>query len=62
MKRIAQGIKKYWKTFDDSLINPPKEKTDPKNFKGQNVRKRAFGEGPQPTQEQMQFRTHISED
>mgnify|MGYP001316398957 CR=1 FL=1 len=24
MKRAATFIKKYWKTFDDTLINPPK--------------------------------------
>lgn len=24
MRRAAAFIKKYWKNFDDSLINPPK--------------------------------------
>ena len=49
MKRVTSFIKKYWKTFDDSLINPPKERNDKKNFKGQNIIKKEMGEGPTPT-------------
>ena len=48
-------IKKYWKNFDDSLFNPPKETFAPKNFKGQNIHYRKIGEdGPKPTPEQVQ--------
>ena len=40
MKSVAGFIKKYWKTFNDSLINPPKPTLDKKNFKGQNIPKK----------------------
>jgi hypothetical protein len=60
MKRLASGIKKYWKNFDDSLINPPKERDDKKNFKGQNIFKRTFADGgPKPTPEQVLSRNKI---
>jgi hypothetical protein len=61
MRRVAEGIKKYWKGFDDSLINPPKEQLTNKNFKGQTLSKRKFGEGPQPTTEQIIYRNRITE-
>ena len=49
MKRLASGIKKYWKNFDDSLINPPKQNFDKKNFKGQNIYRRTLADGgPKP--------------
>ena len=43
MKRAATFIKKYWKTFDDTLINPPKPNLDTKNFKGQAIPKKILG-------------------
>lgn len=47
-------IKKYWKNFDDSLFNPPKEMPGNKNFKGQNIYQRKLGEGgPKPNPEQL---------
>jgi hypothetical protein len=36
-------IKRYWKNFDDSLFNPPKETFAQKNFKGQNIHYRKIG-------------------
>jgi hypothetical protein len=43
MRRAAAFIKKYWKTFDDSLINPPKERNETRNFKGQAIPKKILG-------------------
>lgn len=62
MKRAAGFIKKYWKGFDDSLINPPKERTETRNFKGQKIDKKILGEGPHPNPEQVLYRTRIMED
>ena len=62
MRRATTFIKKYWKTFDDSLINPPKERTESKNFKGQAVQKKVLGEGPVPNPEQILYRSRIMED
>lgn len=42
---IFRFIKKYFKNFDDSLFNPPKERFDKKDFKGQRIYKRKVGEG-----------------
>lgn len=54
IKRTTTWIKKYWKTFDDSLINPPVEKDSKKNFKGQNIYRRTLADGgPKPTPEQV---------
>ena len=62
MRRAAAFIKKYWKTFDDSLINPPKERNETRNFKGQAIPKKILGQGPTPTPEQTLYRTIIMED
>lgn len=43
MRRAAAFIKRYWKTFDDSLINPPKQRNDTKDFKGQPIPKKIIG-------------------
>ena len=59
MKSVAGFIKKYWKTFNDSLINPPKPTLDKKNFKGQNIPKKILGQGPGATPEQALYRTRI---
>lgn len=57
MRRAAIFIKKYWKNFDDSLINPPKQRNDTKDFKGQPIQKKILGQGPLPTAEQLLYRT-----
>ncbi len=63
MKRAAKWIKKYWKNFDDTLINPPPERNEKKNFKGQNIYKRTLADGgPKPTPEQVLSRHRIMED
>ena len=62
MRRVTGWIKQYWKSFDDSLINPPKERPDSKDFKGQAKPKKILGDGPQPTPEQILYRTRIMED
>ena len=62
MRKITSFIKRYWKNFDDTLINPPKERDDKKNFKGQNIYKRKFGEGPTATPEQVLAKTRTMED
>ncbi len=49
MRRAATFIKKYWKTFDDTLINPPKQTFEKRNFKGQINERKVLGEGPTPT-------------
>lgn len=43
MRTVTGFIKRYWKNFDDSLFNPPKPKTDTKNFKGQAIPKKILG-------------------
>ena len=63
MKRAATWIKKYWKNFDDSLINPPPERNDKKDFKGQTIHRRTLADGgPKPTPEQVYMRTKIMDD
>ena len=42
---IIRLITTYSKNFDDSLFNPPKERFDKKDFKGQRIYKRKVGEG-----------------
>ena len=61
MKRLAGFIKKYWKNFDDSLINPPKPRTETKDFKGQLKPQKPIGEGPGVTAEQILARNRIME-
>lgn len=58
--RIIKFIKKYFKNFDDSLINPPKERFDKKDFKGQRIYKRKVGEGgPIPNPEAAYYRSKM---
>ena len=46
---MLKFIRKYWKSFDDSLFNPPKDTAGVKDFKGQNIHYRKLGEGgPRP--------------
>ena len=62
MRRVTSYIKKYWKNFDDSLLVPPKEIKDTKNFKGQPIQKKVLGEGPIPNPEQVLYRSRIMDD
>ncbi len=45
MNRFRDSIKKALSRFDTTLIFPPKEQTDKRNFKGQVVKKRDFTTG-----------------
>lgn len=62
MRSVTNFIKRYWKSFDDSLINPPKERPDNKGFKGQAAPKKILGEGPIPNPEQVLYRSRIMDD
>jgi hypothetical protein len=49
MKQLSSYLKKRFKSFDDSLINPPKDRVgETKNFKGQTINEKNFGDNPQP--------------
>lgn len=63
MNRFRDSIKKALSRFDTTLIFPPKEQTDKRNFKGQVVKKRDFTTGgPVPNVEQIYARQRFTED
>ena len=60
---MIKFIKRYWKTFDDSLFNPPKDTNTTKNFKGQTINRRKVGEGgPKPNPEQVSNMNEVEEE
>jgi hypothetical protein len=49
MKKASSLIKKRWKTFDDTLINPPKDHSgELRNYKGQSINQKAIDNNVQP--------------
>ena len=49
MNRFRDTFKKVFSRFDTTLIFPPKEHNESKNFKGQRVKKKDFSTGgPMP--------------
>jgi hypothetical protein len=51
------------KRFDTSLLFPPKEQNDKKNFKGQTIHRRDFNTGgPVPNVEEFYARKRWTED
>lgn len=48
MGKLADTFKRVFRSFDTSLIFPPKEQTGNRNFKGQVIKKRDFSQGPVP--------------
>jgi len=63
INRFRDTLKKAMGRFDTTLIFPPKEQNEKKNFKGQTIRKRDFTTGgPIPNTEELYARQRFAED